>query len=100
MDKLLIVRKKNLELRIKVTMESSIIKNPTPILWNYQGIYSWIPIETVKNIVSHQKDVWKGLPWDFIQQKGKNILKFNWHQAYKLRPDVGKMLEDLANDRV
>ena len=95
MDKLLIIKGKFLEYKHKVTENSSLVKNPIPILWNYDGIYGWIPVEIVKNELKHIEDVWATMP------AGTNFpdkIKFTWQQAHRLRPDVGKILEELANE--
>ncbi len=79
------------ELQLIVTEESEIVKNPVPILWNLDGLYGWIPVEVVKNEVS----IWKELDKTYW---GKEVgrMKFTWQQTYRLRQDVGRMLEDLG----
>jgi hypothetical protein len=91
-DKLLVVKENKPNFCLTVNLKSEIIKNPIPILWNYQGVYGWIPIEIVKNEVSHFNNMAKNHSVTIMQ------LWFNWQQAYRLRPDVGKMLEELANE--
>lgn len=95
MDKLLVIKTNKLEHCLTFDIFESkpeIIKNPIPILWNFNGIYGWIPAEVIKNEVSVIDDIIKldSCKTPIIQ------LKFNWQQAYRLRPDVGKMLEELA----
>ena len=88
---LLIVNCKNTELRLDVTEDSEIIKNPVPILWNLDGMYGWIPIEIVRNGIN----AWA----DFIKENQgfySGSIIFTWHQTYRLRQDVGRMLEELA----
>jgi hypothetical protein len=102
-NKLLVVNYKQLEFYLDVTENSNIIKNPVPILWNHQGIYGWIPIETVKNEINHFIESLKTsnfniVPGSTFILSGK--LKFTWQQAYRLRPDIGKMLEELANGKI
>jgi len=90
---LLIVNCKNTELRLDVTEDSEIIKNPVPILWNLEGMYGWVPIEIVRNEIND----WT----DFIKENQgfySGSIIFTWHQTYRLRQDVGKMLEELANE--
>jgi len=91
-DKLLIVKKdKFLRFRLLVTEDSERVKNPTPILWNHQGMYGWIPIEVIKNEIQQAFDN-KKIYSDSVLFE----LHFTWQQTYRLRPDVGKMLESLA----
>jgi len=94
-DKLLIVRAIKPEFNLSVTKNSNIVKNPIPILWNFNGIYGWIPVEIIINEIErflYNEKVCPGL--------APAKLYFNWHQTYRLRPDIGKMLEELASDRV
>lgn len=86
-DKLLGI--KHNKLKFSLSSNSSLIENPIPILWNCDGVYGWVPVEIVKNETQAYK----------IRQKLKhsfNSLNFTWQQAYRLRPDVGKMLESLT----
>jgi len=79
-----------MEFYLNVTEESEIIKNPIPILWNLDGLYGWIPIEIVRNTTS----TWV----DFARENRgfySGSIQFTWHQAYRLRQDVGRMLEQL-----
>jgi len=97
-DKLLITKHNKLKLCFSPT--TSLINNPIPILWNFDGIYGWVPIEVVKNEVKQHQDKLKLKQNAGYGTISFNNLKFTWHQAHRLRPDVGKMLEELANDRV
>ena len=90
---LLIINCKNTELRLDVTEDSEIIKNPVPILWNLEGMYGWIPIGIVRNEIND----WT----DFIKENQEfysGSIIFTWHQTYRLRQDVGRMLEELVNE--
>jgi len=89
--KLLTISCKNTELYLNVTEDSEIIKNPVPILWNLEGLYGWIPIEIVKNEINAWKELDKRL-WGGM----RGYPKFSLHQTYRLRQDVGRMLEELA----
>ena len=80
-----------MELYLNVTENSEIVKNPVPILWNLEGLYGWIPIEIVKNEVTTWSELSKRLWGDKL-----GFPKFTWHQVYRLRQDVGKMLEELG----
>ncbi len=57
-----------------------------PILWNHKGFYGWIPMEVVKNETENAKI------------KKDTTVTFTWQQAYPLRQDVGKILENLNNN--
>ena len=90
--KLLVISCKNTELYLNVTKSLEIIKNPIPILWNLEGMYGWIPVEIVKNEIS---------VWNELNKQLRSIgtyPKFSWHQTYRLRQDVGRMLEELVNE--
>jgi len=92
LDNLLIVKSKKIKLLI---VENSITENPVPILWNYQGIYGWIPVEIVKNEIQNWENIHRRFHPD--EKSNRSCLEFNWQQAHRLRPDVGKMLEELVN---
>ena len=84
MNKLLIVKLDNSrKLYIKIYPEAEIVKNPVPILWNYKGSYFWVPVEIVKNEI-----IKPGIE--------DSIVFISLHQSYRLRSDVGKMLEELG----
>jgi len=65
-----------------------------PILWNLEGLYGWIPIEAVKNEVNQLEHKWCLLPKENSQIEK---LHLTWQQAYRLRQDVGRMLEAQDN---
>ena len=94
MRKLLVLKETKLEFCLNVTKESEIVKNPVPILWCNNGLYGWIPVEVVENEIERFLDNEKVCP-GLAPAK----LHFNWHQAYRLRPDVGKILEQLKNEK-
>jgi len=54
-------------------------------------LYGWIPIEIVKNEI---------IAWSELNEHAwgnkLGFPKFTWQQAYRLRQDVGRMLEELA----
>ncbi|UCE06520.1 MAG: hypothetical protein JSW07_00310 [bacterium] len=87
--RLLTISCKNTKLYLNVTEESEIVKNPVPILWNLEGLYGWVPVEIVKNEVQNFLD-WSKKP------VGLYVFSFKWQQTYRLRQDVGRMLEELA----
>ena len=90
--KLLIVNCKNIELCLNVTEGSEIVKNPMPLLWKLDGLYGWVPIEVVKNEIAYRLQA-------YINARSNSFqLKFSWHQAYRLRQDVGETLEKLINE--
>lgn len=94
MRKLLVLKETKLEFYLNITKESEIVKNPVPILWCNDGLYRWIPIEIVKNEIQRFLDSEK----TFLGTVTFAKFHFNWYQAHRLRPDVGKMLEKLSNN--
>jgi len=88
--KLLIINCKNTRFFLNITKESEMIKNPVPILWNLEGLYGWVPVEIVKNATSHWTDFAKE------NEAYSGNIEFTWQQAYRLRQDVGRILEELG----
>lgn len=95
--KLLVISCKNTELYLNVTENSEIVKNPIPILWNLEGLYGWIPIEIVRNEAQAYESRQKLKEGVDYGTTSFDSLKFNWQQTYRLRQDVGRILEELAN---
>jgi len=95
MNKLLIIKCDSLLFKMTIHIQSEIVENPVPILWVYKGAYYWIPIEIIKNKINEYLDKNKMCPINHPLGL-LSRLELSLQQAYRLQPDVGKMLESLT----
>lgn len=52
----LVITKNSFSIKLTGKTAEALLQQPRPILWNNDGLYAWIPLKRVKNLVRIAKD--------------------------------------------
>jgi len=92
MQQPVIVKQKGSKLLVSGSLLKQLIKEPKPILWGREGLHGWIPVEIVRNAVTHLQDLLK-LPAEHARR-----IVFVWGEAIVLPQSTGRSLVHYHSD--